>query len=404
MSAAAELRAALGADAVREHPPVALDGAPVSLTLAPEDAEGVGRALRALAACGRAAVVHGGGTKLGLGNLARRVDAFLSTERLAGIVTFDADDGVALVRAGTRIVALQEAVRAAGWDVALEAGAPEATVGGVLAAGETGPRVLRFGRPRDAVLGLGVVLATGEPARCGGRVVKNVTGYDLAKLYVGSLGTLCVIESAWLRLRPAPEVVRVLAGPVRDPEQGVAAARAAADLSSARVAALADDELVVELAGAADLVDAEARRLDEACALSPASPARIDRLEGPSVSSPRDALRFRLSFRPSRAAAAIAPLRAAGGSVVAHVAAAQLLARFDASGIDEVALDAVLRAVRASTAAGEGSAVLEAAPAWAKQGRDVFGDAGPAAALMRAVKQRFDPSGVLAPGRFAAGI
>jgi glycolate oxidase FAD binding subunit len=88
---------------------------------------------------------------------------------------------------------------------------------------------------------------------------------------------------------------------------------------------------------------------------------------------------------------------------VAHVASGHAIARFELAGADEIAFDAVLRAVREGARLGGGHAVLEAAPAWAKQGRDVFGE-GSAPALHRAVKQRFDPSGVLAPGRFVAGI
>lgn len=441
------LARALGEPAVRSHEAADLDGAKIGVTLAPADAHGVGAALRLLGERGLAAVVRGGGSKLHLGNPPRRADVWLSTGRLSGVLQLDADDGVVEVRAGTPLGSLRQAVREAGWDVGLEAGDPAATVGGVLAAAEHGLRATCFGRPRDAVLGLGVVLGSGERARCGGRVVKNVTGYDLAKLYVGSLGTLCVIESAWLRLRPLPRAVRVLAAPAQDEAQATLAARAVARLASARAVALVDESvlagagpagaraapgalvLVAELAGEEAVVEAESARARELAALAPADAALLDRIlarrserpaegrgprahaqpnERPGDAPPEAAgdasLRFRISFRPSRAAPVLVALRHAGAERIAQPHAAEVVARFRLARAGEPELSAVLRAVRESAREGEGHALLEAAPAWVKHGRDVFGAPGDAIALARAVKARFDPRGVLSPGRFVGGI
>ena len=102
---------------------------------------------------------------------------------------------------------VREALAASGWELSLDPPGRDSTVGGCLAAASVGPRALGLGLPRDQVLGLTVSLASGERVRCGGRVVKNVTGYDLNKLYTGSFGSLGVIESAWLRLRAAPRAL-----------------------------------------------------------------------------------------------------------------------------------------------------------------------------------------------------
>ncbi|HME72136.1 MAG TPA: FAD-binding oxidoreductase, partial [Myxococcota bacterium] len=280
MIAPADLRAlreAVGVHGLHEHEagaPPGLPGAKIGVTLTPSDGTALARVVEVLGARGLAVVIRGGGSKLWLGNPPRRADAVLSTAGLVGVDTLDADEGVAHVGAGTAVSELRSLAESAGWEPALDPASPRATVGGVLATGEIGPRCLRFGRPRDSVLGLEVVLGSGERTRCGGRVVKNVTGYDLAKLYTGSLGTLGVIEGAWLRLKPRAERVLGLLAPVADTAAALSACARVARLSSASCAALVDRSLlgavaegapgragialVVELAGGASVVEREA--------------------------------------------------------------------------------------------------------------------------------------------------
>ncbi len=418
------LREAAGPEALAEHPPLELEGAPVELTLSPADGPALGRTLAALSELGLAALVRGAGTQLGLGNPPRRADVLLSTARLRGIEVLDAEEGVARVRAGTPLGELRQAAAACGWEPSLDPLSPEATLGGVVSAGVPGPRGLAFGRPRDAILGLDTALASGERTRCGGRVVKNVTGYDLAKLYAGSLGTLAVIEAAWLRLRPLPEATALLVAPLAGPDArtGIEAAR----LASARVVALADAALaprlaptaaggsalaVIELAGDAPVVAADARELASRLGATAAPSDTLERLRAVLAEPPGDAaLRARLDVRPSRLAAcaavlAGAPLLLQPGLASLHV---WLPLAGEAAAADRTAGgDPVARAFeRLGTAAraGAGRFVVEAAPLRAKQGRDVFGEPPEGLALMRALKQRFDPQGVLNPGRFLGGI
>jgi glycolate oxidase FAD binding subunit len=166
-----------GLESVR-HEPVSIDGIDVSTTLRPRDGDALARTLRALGQQGLAAVPLGGGRHLELGNAPRRVDALLSTLHLTAIGDFEPAEGVCHAGAGTRLGALRERVAQAGWELPLDA-PDDATLGGVIAAGAVGPRTQGYGAPRDVVLGLEVVLGSGERTRCGGRVVKNVTGYDL---------------------------------------------------------------------------------------------------------------------------------------------------------------------------------------------------------------------------------
>jgi len=216
------LTSALG-DALRFHDPVSIDGVPVEATLTPRDARSLGAALAALGAARCAAIPRGAGTQLGFGNVPRRAACFLSMEAFSGMDALDASEGVCHAGAGTPLAELRTRVAEAGWELPIDDAGRGGTLGGALATAALAPRALGWGRPRDVVLGCEVVLSDGTATRCGGRVVKNVTGYDMARLYTGSLGSLGVITGAWLRLRPRPEAVRVLqAGELDDqPDLGV---------------------------------------------------------------------------------------------------------------------------------------------------------------------------------------
>jgi len=414
------LRKAAGDDALAEHAPVEVDGAPFAWTLRPPDAGALSRALAALAERGLPVVVRGGGSSLGLGNPPRGARLLLETGALDGIVELDPAEGVLCARAGTALAALRAVLEDGAWELPFDPPGARATLGGVLAAAAVGPRHAGYGRPRDVVLGLETVLGDGLRARSGGRVVKNVTGYDLTRLQVGALGALGVIASAWLRLRPRPARVEVLSaalGAANPSASRCEQALAAARLPSVRAAALIDASLaaalepsraagdgwllVVELGGDEAAVAGDARRLAAdrgAAAASPGAVARLRALQGETFGPV--GLRFRLAVLPSRLAAVSEQLERAGAAQLAFPGSGLVFARFALElEVDAAGVDRAWRAVREAARAGEGVAVLEAAPAWAKSARDVFGDPPDAAPLLRALKQRFDPAGVLNPGR-----
>src|SRR5439155_292678 len=153
---------------------------------------------------GLTVVARGAGTKLDWGAPPSRLDLVVDTGRLAGVHRHAAGDLVATVGAGTPLRAVQAALGEAGQRVALDPPSRSATVGGVLATGESGPLRLQYGTPRDLLIGVEFVRADGVMAHSGGQVVKNVAGYDLGKLMCGSYGTLGVVTSATLRLHPLP--------------------------------------------------------------------------------------------------------------------------------------------------------------------------------------------------------
>jgi len=205
------VRPATGRDAV--------DGVQAELVAEPASVEEASRVLAAASRAGKKVVVVGNGSKLGLGNPPERVDLVVRTRRLDRVLEHAAGDLVAKVEAGVHLADLQAALAPAGQWLALDPPEPGATVGGVVAANASGPRRLRYGTVRDLIIGITVVLADGTVAHAGGKVVKNVAGYDLSKLFCGSLGTLGLIAEATFRLHPRPEAAAVVTLQVERPEQ-----------------------------------------------------------------------------------------------------------------------------------------------------------------------------------------
>lgn len=393
------------------HEPVYVDGVAARATLRPQGGEALAAALRAIADAGLAALPRGAGTHCGLGNPPRRADVLLSTAGLRGVDTFEPAEGVCHAAAGTPLAALRAAVTGEGWELPLDVPDDAATLGGALAVAAVGPRAQGYGPARDAVLGLEVALASGERTRCGGRVVKNVTGYDLAKLYTGSLGSLGVIEAAWLRLRPAPECVRAFEVPPAALEEACAQGLAAARRSSVRACALLSQgsrELrgVLELAGDAPSVERDARWLADELGAQAADPTSLDAVGLVQRGAPEPSgLRFRLALLPSALAAGTARLSAAGASLLLYPGVNLVYARFALDGPDDGpgaarAFDAARETARASS----GAWLCECAPPAAKRERDVFAPDPEALRLMRSLKAQFDPGGVLNPGRFAGRL
>ena len=174
----------------------------------PESRTDVAGALRAASEAGRRVMPIGGRTHMDRGNPCE-VDAELWTTQLDRVVTYDPAEMLVVTEAGVRVGELQRILREGGQEWPVDA-PPDATVGGVIAAGVSGPRRLRVGHVRDTVVELELVTGDGRAIRSGARTVKNVTGYDIHRLVTGSLGTLGVIVQVALKVRPLPEACRTL--------------------------------------------------------------------------------------------------------------------------------------------------------------------------------------------------
>jgi glycolate oxidase FAD binding subunit len=190
---------------------------PARFVAAPGFPDEAAAVVRAAAVHDLSTVVRGAATKLDWGSPPERLDLVLDTRRLTGVVEHAAGDLIVVVRAGTPLADLSTKLAAAGQQLALDAPLPGATVGGTVAVNTSGPRRMAYGTVRDLLIGVTIVRPDGVLARAGGKVVKNVAGYDLGKLVTGSYGTLGLITECAFRLHPVPEAGAVLRRPVDGP-------------------------------------------------------------------------------------------------------------------------------------------------------------------------------------------
>ncbi len=208
-SACADVRDASTSDQV--------DGVAPGLVACPADTDQVSEVLRAADAHGLTVVPRGRGTKLSWGVPPTSADVLLDVSALDQVLDHAAGDLIVVTQAGTRLAELQDVVGRGGQRLALDETVEGSSVGGTLATNASGPRRVATGTSRDLLIGVTVVRADGVVAKAGGRVVKNVAGYDLGKLVIGSFGTLGVITEAVFRLHPVPDARQWVSLPVADP-------------------------------------------------------------------------------------------------------------------------------------------------------------------------------------------
>jgi glycolate dehydrogenase FAD-binding subunit len=360
----------------------------------------------------------GGGTALSLGAAPAGLDAVVRTERLARIVEYAPADMVVVVEAGVTLAALQATARAHGQRLALDAPWPErATIGGLVATGAFGPLRARYGGVRDLIIGVTLVRADGEVARGGGKVVKNVAGFDLPKVACGSLGTLGLIATAAFRLHPLPELTATVLVPGVRAEAVVALLAAARDaqlepasvvaLTSATAATAERFDLGLRFEGFGRGVEQQVGRAIELAQAAGTPAARLDEETAAAFWRRHDAVR---AAAPLRVRVAGLPTRFP--EVAALVAGLGEFAWYATLGVgfaggavaDVAAATATVTAARAALVAAGGSLVVEAAPAELRAAVDPWGPVPPSFAIMARLKQRFDPQGRLNPGRFVGGL
>jgi glycolate oxidase FAD binding subunit len=417
-------------DLVQPAPPgTAVDGVPVAHLARPGSLEEASQVLRAAAGDGLAVAFAGGGSKLGLGNPPERADLLVSTERLDQVLEHAAGDLVVRAQAGVRLADLQERLAPAGQWLALDPPEPGATLGGVVAANASGPRRLRYGTVRDLIIGITVVLADGTVARAGGKVVKNVAGYDLAKLFCGSFGTLGLVAEVIFRLHPVPAAAAVVTLEVDTPTQAGAAVgrllRSALEPSAieldwpdrqlpGRLTALfegiepgveAQAETCVELLGRVGTA-AVAGFGETGAALAEMGVLPFEKAEvGVKLACPPAELPAVLDDLRGGQLRWVGPIHAHAGTGVLWVASDFAEGELAADGEGVVlALAGAINATRERLAARGGSLVLVKAPSELKRAVDAWGPAGDALGLMRRVKERFDPDRRMSSGRFVGGI
>jgi glycolate oxidase FAD binding subunit len=398
----------------------AIQGVVPSLVVEPATVAEAAEAMAQAAAERKSVAFVGGGTDLGLGNRPSRLDTVLRTGSLSRLVDHAPADQVVTAQAGMTLSTLAAVLARHGQRLALDAPFPaRATVGGVVAANAFGPRRARFGAPRDLVLGVSLVRFDGAAVRGGSKVVKNVAGFDLPRLMVGSLGTLALLTEVTFRLHPLPETEATVLLPGLDADQvrSVAAAWRTAQLEpTSAVALFSSDRLDLGVrfegfeAGVADQVTRmlELARKGQLPAERSSAPAAAAFWARHDAVREQGSLRVKLTATPSRLpemARAWIPAILGELSPAAAVLYPTLgIAFVSGEPASPAGVATGLRDARAAAVAAGGSLVVCEAPAAIRPAVDPWGPPPPSIDLMRALKDRFDPDRRLAPGRFVGGI
>jgi glycolate oxidase FAD binding subunit len=397
-----------------------VDGKQPSLVCFPGEPTQVARVLSLCAEAGAAVAPWGGGTAVAVGNPPGQIDIVIGLHRLNRLVEHDHANLTVTVESGMTLPVVGEILAGQNQFLAFDPPFSErATVGGTVAANINGPRRMFCGSVRDLVIGMKIALITGEQIKAGGKVVKNVAGYDMCKLFVGSLGTLGIITEATLRVSPLPESAATLVASGSLPKvlKSVAALRDSTLLPAAIVVLNSEADyapgpwnLAVWCEGFSDSV---ARHLSDAETIAASIGLDFQILRNQThrqlwseiCDAPLEAKRtiYRVTVPATAVAAALESIEASADAS-AHVvgdACAGTVWLSTASGPNN---STWLPKLTSLARQHHGHAVMFAAPAAAKENVDVWGPPPPALSLMREIKRQFDPNGLLNPGRFVGGI
>jgi glycolate oxidase FAD binding subunit len=437
-----KVRIAVGAANVLagiELSPYVVDGRTPEAAVFPGTIEEVAAVMALASQVGRSVTPWGGGTAASVGMPPAGAGLVMGLRRMSRLLDHEPGDLTATVEAGMTVEAFQSALRSRGQWLSLDPpDAERATVGGVLATNACGPRRHLYGTARDLLIGVTVVTADGSVVKGGGKVVKNVAGYDLPKLFIGSYGTLGVIVEATVKLRPLAEREELLSVRFERLKDAGAAVKALAasdlipnavellDGAAAAGAGLAASGpapsggvLVVGFDGVREQVDwqrAELARL--AGPLGGRDVRQLDAAAWPKL-GPAARAAFRtpaavmtLAVLPNQVAelmeqgAALARARSLHSAWAAHAGIGVMRAALgsDPPRTDPGAVAAVLAEWREIARAGGGHASLEWAPLAVKSQLPVWDDPGAAARIMERIKAQLDPRNILNPGRFVSGI
>lgn len=411
------------------------DGLTPQCVLFPETFEEISRCVAAAEEASLAVMPVGNGTSLGVGNPPHQYDAAISTRRLNRILAHEAADMTVTVQAGVTLAELNDALMSARQRLPLDPPHPERlTVGGLIAMDTSGPLRLSQGKVRDLLIGITVLLTDGTLVKGGGRVVKNVAGYDLMKLFTGSFGTLGIIVEATFRVRPCPEHEALFVIPAAETDAAVADALEVLSapltplyvevLNSAAAAAIGEYQgalIAVGCGGNAEEIEAQHTRLRawagertmRLCGTAERGRLYAALRDLPSsLGSPGGnyAAGFgaKLSLLPSKLAQVLshteheARRRHLRCAILSHVGSG--VAYVFMSGSDEASLLSCANSMRAAVRQAKGWTVFEHLGTPLKARIDTWDTDIPGIALMRGIKQALDPHWRLSPGRFAGSI
>jgi glycolate oxidase FAD binding subunit len=420
---AQRLDSALGAGAITSDADLTaahrIDGREPKILCFPQTPEQIATILRICSEADAAVSAWGGGTATRIGNQPRRVDVIVGSKGLNRVIEHDHANLTATVEAGISIAALQESLAARKQFVTFDPPFPSrATIGGVVAANLNGPRRMFYGSVRDRVIGIKAVLASGEQIKAGGKVVKNVAGYDVCKLFVGSLGTLGVITEVTLRVTPLPESAATLVatGTLPQVSQFIGELRGSVLLPAAVVVLNSrrghtPDRPWTAAVSCEGFEETVQRHLADAVSMA----QRLSLSQEIARDDQHQELWKQIYDAP------LEPSRSIFRLTVPLAAVFPTLVSIDGAGYAQIMADAyggtIWISVEFSAASAgrfqelialaseqHGHVVLFAAPPADKEGIDVWGPPPPTLSIMREIKRQFDPNGLLNPGRFIGGI
>lgn len=399
---------------------LSIDGVQPRHQLRVDSAEQLADLLSGTIAAGGAVVPVGGATALGYGNVPKEVQATLDLTGLDRVLDYQPSDLTMSVQAGATMASIQETLATHGQHLAIDVPFHDrATIGGVIATATAGPRRLADGTLRDQIVGASFVRSDGSICKAGGTVVKNVSGFDLARMLHGSLGTLAVIASVNLKVAPAPNADATLIARAPDVPTALALAQTLLRQTTRPTAlemAMEGDDVTVAArftggpAGVAHLRDESRSRM------TAAGLAVVDAIDGDEsrrwwqhaidelAEERSGAVQIRAALRPSAVEGYVGLLRPS----LATIAPGARLAVSPGVASVRVTIDDAhgksagwLAHARQAVATGADAAIIEYAPPSLKHDLDVWGEASPQSiAVMRAVKREMDPREVLNTGRF----
>lgn len=394
-----------------------IDGIVPRWVVEPESAAQVAGVLKLCDESDLKVVARGSGTKLDWGNPPSRVDLVLSTRRLNQVLEHAAGDMTAIVQAGCTAGAMAEILAGRGQRLALDPLWPErATVGGIVATDDNGALRAAYGTVRDHLIGVTVALPDGSLARSGGKVVKNVAGYDLPKLFTGSFGTLGVITEAIFRLYPLAKsslTVRLIVPTTEMLARLISAMSNCALVTSSvqfEAEPAGDIRVSVLVEGLPGAMEGKLQRVIRAgadCGARQTEPAGDAWLARERMFCESESCVAKISLLPTSWPLFIDRMRAivAAGrfhwNIVAQAAGVGIMRL---KGLDPDLIVETTESIRADVGKSGGSLLVLRQPASSKRRIDTWPDGGNALPLMRRVKQQFDPRGILSPGRFVGGI
>ncbi|HZS46880.1 MAG TPA: FAD-binding oxidoreductase [Blastocatellia bacterium] len=436
MNLAAKLESTLGAECVFQSTTLNVDGCRPVVTVAPKTYEEVAEVLRFADIEGLKVLPFGTGTRLHIGNIPKKIDIALSTARLNQVISYEPADLTAIAEAGVPLVDFFARTSANGQWLPVDPPGKGSTLGGVIATNAFGPLRTFYGTPRDYVIGLKIVAADGTLIKTGGRVVKNVAGYDLNKLFIGSFGTLGVIVETAFKLRPVPESESTCLITSRSIEPLAAVANQVFKSQLLPISTLLTDSralkvcdvptgeakwgLLVRFGDNRKSIDYQVHKLNELVAepnsifqiLDYSTASRLWQAIADFEDVFASEVTLRINTLPNRSAematAAGSHLKKSGMSSasIVHTSSGVVHLYIKSASENDAMTRRVLAMIEQLRAkVGDfGSLIIERAPLAIKQQVDVWGQPRGTAALMRGIKEKFDPKATLIPGRYVAGI